>query len=163
MLGHHLAVLTLCAIVAVAPFCHWSISFFAGVIEFTNLPLSVMDLFKAFKELQKMHPTIYTLAQVTFCISFLVLRIGFWLPMFWMVLSDSKVFLESSRSFGIQQVAACYMVPSLGFLTGLQLFWGWKISCAVLKMLGIKETRSDDSDCKDLASKDPASYGSGKP
>jgi hypothetical protein len=160
MLGHHLATLTLCALVAVAPYSHWGISFFAGVIEFTNLPLTVIDLFKAFKELQIMYPGIHTLTRATFSISFLVLRIGFWLPMFWIILTDAKELVAVSNSIGLQQVCAFYMVPSLGFLTGLQFFWGWKIVCAATTMLGNGKPSSDKGD---LPRKDPDSYGAVKP
>merc|ERR1711884_678905 len=133
MLAHHGAVLTLAILVALAPFSHWGAPFLAGLIEFTNLPLTVMDLFKSFKDLQQRFPGTFLASQAIFAIGFFVLRVVLWLPIFGLIFSDSITFLRIGGAQGLQFAAAAYMIPTGGFLTGLQLLWAWKIVKMIMR------------------------------
>ena len=77
MIGHHIVTGTL-GLMGLHPFLHYRGLFFFGVAEVTNVPLTILDMFKYITVLKEKYPMGYSLTQVTFAASFIILRLIAW-------------------------------------------------------------------------------------
>ena len=134
MMGHH-AVTMLLGFLNLHPYIHYQIIYFGGVIELSNIPLTVYDMFKHFPKLEKRFPSIMAASKFTFALSYVVLRLILWLVNAYGFHVDSIAYLQSGTAHSVTTV----LINQTGnvFLTGLQLFWGKKVVKGVLMTLGL--------------------------
>ncbi len=146
MLAHHLITAAL-GYFGLHPYLHGYGLFFFGVAELTNVPLTAYDIFKYMKaaKWQEKYATTFTVAKLSFAVSFVILRLIVW-PMtsypFW---KDSVALLQSGKAHS-NFVVLFFLLANV-FLTFLQFFWGWKIVESVLpKKDSIAVTTNDEKD-----------------
>jgi TLC domain len=130
MIGHHGVTGTL-AYFGLHPYLHFYGLFFFGIAELTNIPLTIMDVFKYFKDkpLGKAMQMLNAGSRNTFAVSFIILRLAIWpvysLP-FWkgsIALLRGEQDAQSSERMHSTYVVGFFLFANL-FLTGLQFFWG---------------------------------------
>lgn len=136
MIGHHF-VTCLLAYFSLHPYLHYAALYFMGLAELSNIPLTLIEVFESFPALAATFPLVYELSRYTFVVSFLLLRIVFWLYY-------SIDFWQGSLSLLIQGTAHSNFVVgfflfSHVFLTGLQFFWGIKILRMVVEAFSPKK------------------------
>ena len=117
------------------PYIHYQIIYFGGVIEFSNIPLTVFDTFKHFPKLQAAMPSVFLFSKLSFALAFFVLRWFLWFPNAYGMHSDSYYYLQSGSVHSQTTVIA--VVLGNIFISGLQILWGIKIAKNVLISLGI--------------------------
>ena len=124
MIGHHAVTGTL-AYFGLHPYLHFYGLFYFGVAELTNIPLTIVDIFKYYPDMKKHFPVVNEVARISFAVSFIILRLIIW-PFysypFW-VGSFELLFKEAPHSYF---VVGFFLFANI-FLTGLQFFWGSKI------------------------------------
>merc|ERR550537_2189725 len=77
MFAHHAMTAYLC-FEGMRPYVHYYVFYFIGVAELTNVPLTLYDAMKMFPRLRELCPRVYAFAQLSFAVSFMVLRNVFW-------------------------------------------------------------------------------------
>jgi len=140
MIAHHFAALLLSVLGLEYVYLHYYAPFFFGLVELSSIPLSVMDLFKDFKPLQKVYPTLFELSRSIFAVIFLVVRVGYWPVVSYLFWCDSldELAAGSQPKPLVYTFCVCNVV-----LTSLQLFWGWLVAKGLWKALFGKK---DDKD-----------------
>lgn len=125
MLGHH-AVTAALAYFGLAPYLHYMGLFYFGIAELTNVPLTVVDIFKYFPDLAKQYPILNDLCRYSFALSFIILRLIVWpifsYTYFW---TGSIDLIRSEKAHSLFVVI--FFLSANVFLTFLQFFWGSKI------------------------------------
>ena len=121
MILHHAAVVFL-TIICFSPFLHPEGFFYLGMAEVTNIPLTWMDVCIKKPEWKDRWPFLHDLSQLTFAVTFIGIRLVFWMiraiPV-WCDLSG-MLLIGNVRSY---PVAVGFIVIS-GVLTVLQFIWG---------------------------------------
>jgi hypothetical protein len=135
MIGHH-AVTGFLAYFMLAPYAQYQTFFFSGIVEISNLPLTLMDIFKYFPELANAYPTINSLSRNSFGILFIILRLLIW-PVLSYSFVKGSIELILNRKSHSNFVIGFFVFSNL-FLTGLQFYWGSKI----LHILLVKKSKS---------------------
>lgn len=124
MIGHHIVTGTL-AYFGLAPYLHYFGLYFFGIAEFTNVPLTFVDIFKYFPEMKNRVPMLNELMRYTFAVSFVLLRLVYW-PIycypFWKGSYELVVTGKAHSTF----VVTFFFLANM-FLTALQIFWGSKL------------------------------------
>mmetsp|Transcript_22435 Transcript_22435/g.32719 ORF Transcript_22435/g.32719 Transcript_22435/m.32719 type:complete len:267 (+) Transcript_22435:90-890(+) len=124
MIGHHLVTGSL-AYFGIHPYVHYYGLFFFGFAELTNIPLTLVDMFKYFPDLKEKMPVLNEFCRITFAVSFIIVRLIMWPYIsygFWVGALD---LLRTGRAHSTF-VVAVFFGANL-FLTGLQFLWGSKI------------------------------------
>ena len=131
MIGHHLFTAAL-GYFGLHPYLHGAGLFFFGVAELSNVPLCFYEIFKYLKPAgyQEKYKMLYELAQVSFALSFVVLRLIIWPIKSWVFWQGSIELLSSGKAHS-QFVVGFFLLANM-FLTGLQFMWGWSIIQFVL-------------------------------
>ena len=124
MIGHHLVTGTL-AYFMLHPYAQYQCFFFSGMVELSNIPLTLMDVFKYFPNLANAYPTLNSLSRTLFGITFIVLRLLIWPVLSYHFDKGSLELVTSGKSHS--NFVVLFFVVSNIFLTGLQFFWGSKI------------------------------------
>lgn len=122
--GHHATTLYL-VLLARAPFVHVYVAFFIGVASASSVLLGFVDIFRHVGALQRALPLTNTCLRVAFALTFLATRSALWLHISLRFWKDVYTVLAAGTA---HSVWACgvYLAAN-AFLTGLQLFWTWKI------------------------------------
>lgn len=124
MIGHHIVSASV-AYFGLHPFGHRSALFYFGIAEFTNIPLTIVDVFKYFPELAKQFRLVNEASRYIFALSFVVLRLIIW-PIgavsFWWTCTSLLREGTAHSTF----VVSLFLGANL-FLTALQFWWGSKI------------------------------------
>jgi len=117
------------------PWCTYYAVFFFAVVEVSSVPLCAVDVYRSIPSLmaEPVHRAINEVCRTTFALSFLAVRClafpALMLLQLWpdlyecYTLGDVRVPLRVYVWMGLASM----------FLTGLQLFWGWKILKVILK------------------------------
>lgn len=126
MIGHHLATASL-GFLGLAPYLHGAGLFFFGLAEISNIPLTVYDIFKyqVKNGWQESYAGLFKLSQVTFALSFIILRLIMWPIKSWTFWNGSIELLQSGKAHS--QFAVGFFLIANIFLTFLQFMWGWTI------------------------------------
>lgn len=132
MIIHHLAVICVGSVTALIS-CgfRYFTPFFYGMIEISSVPLSVMNFFKNNPHLIKAYPDIYNKVRLLFAITFLLVRVGLWTPIYFNFFSLASMLLYSSDVISTQIILSLFIASSL-VLTILQYFWASKIIGALV-------------------------------
>lgn len=138
MIGHHFVTGSL-GYFGFYPYLHYKGLFFFGVAELTNIPLTIYDVFKRFKDLKQKFPALDNFVQMIFAASFIIVRLVAW-PIisfdFWIGSIKLLMSGEAHSNFVV-----CYFLVSNIFLTGLQLMWGQTIIGKLLEALGLSKKK----------------------
>lgn len=133
MIIHHVAVICVGSVTAfISSGFRYFTPFFYGVIEISSVPLSVMNSFKNNPDWIKKYPGVYNNVRLVFGITFLLVRVVLWTPIFWNFVSLASMLLYSSEVVSTQIILAVFVFASL-VLTFLQYFWASKIIGAIVK------------------------------
>ena len=124
MIGHHIATGSL-AYFGLHPYVHYYGLFFFGFAELTNIPLTIVDIFKYFPDLKAKFPALNDLCRVAFAVSFILLRLLLWPYVSFEFWTGSLALLQEGKAHSIF-VVSVFLGANI-FLTGLQFFWGSKI------------------------------------
>ena len=142
MIGHHFVTGSL-AYFGLHPYLHYYGMYYFGIAELTNIPLTIMDVFKYFKHWADKYPTLNSIIRTTFGVSFILLRLIMWPILsapFWM---GSLTMLYNGTAHS-PFVVAYFLLANL-FLTGLQFTWGQKIvSSIIMKKPKKKDPKASD-------------------
>ena len=141
MIGHHLVTGSL-AYFGLAPYLHYYGLFFFGVAELTNVPLTIVDVFKYFPDLAKKLSILNELSRVSFAVSFILLRLIVW-PYFsyHFALGSIDLLTTNFHTKCHSGFVVGFFLFANVFLTGLQFFWGSKIVGFLFK--GNKKEKGD--------------------
>lgn len=140
MIIHHLLV-TILAYMGCAPYIHLEAVFFFGVAELTNIPLTMIDIFKYLPWLRQTYPWLYDLTRTAFAILFIILRLITWPMQCWNFWMSSGVLICRHYGFEAESIFASmlsykitvaphsilvvvFFVAANLMLTALQYFWG---------------------------------------
>ena len=133
MLIHHVAVICVGSVTAfISCGFRYFTPFFYGVIEISSVPLSVMNSFKNNPDWIKKYPGVYSNVRLVFAITFLLVRVVLWTPIYWNFFSLVSMLLYSSDILSTQIILSIFILASL-VLTMLQYFWASKIVSAIVK------------------------------
>ena len=124
MIMHHLITGSL-GYFGLYPYLHFNGLFYFGIAELTNVPLTIVDIFKYFPDLAKRFSWLNELCRYSFAISFFILRIIVWPYVSYEFWVGSVNLLQSGKAHSTF-VVAFFLLANL-FLTGLQFFWCSKI------------------------------------
>jgi hypothetical protein len=124
MIGHHLATFSL-AYFGLNPYVHYYGLFFFGFAELTNVPLTMVDIFKYFPDLKEKMPIVNEICRVSFAISFIIVRLLIWPYISYQFWLGSLELLNNQTAHSVF-VVLVFLGANI-FLTGLQFFWGSKI------------------------------------
>lgn len=124
MIGHHLVTGSL-AYFGLAPYLHGRASFFFGAAEWSNVPLTFVDIFKYFPDLKNRFPMVNEVSRVLFALFFIVLRLIIWPYISYDFWIGSYDLLSTGKAHSNFVVA--FFLGANFFLTFLQFFWGSKI------------------------------------
>ncbi|KAL3807931.1 hypothetical protein ACHAXA_009297 [Cyclostephanos tholiformis] len=128
MIVHHVAVM---CVAQFGAFYHCGFRyfhpFFFGVVELSSVPLSIMNSFKNNDNLIRTHPLIYRAVRWVFGVTFLLVRVIFWTPMYWNFFAIGMVILSESKLGIIRQVLFTGFFFAGAILTMLQYYWAGKI------------------------------------
>lgn len=150
MIVHHVLV-TLLAYMGLHPYVHIDAMFFFGVAELTNIPLTIIDVFKYLPDLKKNYPAANEACRSIFAVLFIVLRLLVW-PVycypFWvhslqlLTIDQSSSINRSIVSFFTKTLSVppldssvachstfvvCFFLFANVMLTLLQFYWGFTI------------------------------------
>ena len=142
MILHHIATAVL-AYFMLAPYAQYQCFFFSGIVEISNIPLTIMDIFKYFPDLAKQYSTINSLSRTMFGISFIVLRLIIWPVLTYYFITGSINLLVTNTAHN-QYIVIFFIICNI-LLTALQLFWGSKI----IHILLFKKSSSTSKTQKD--------------
>ncbi len=125
MIGHHVATFAV-GYFCLYPYCHGYSLFFVGIVEFTNVPLTFVDIFKYFPDLKEKFSAVNEVSRIIFAIAFIIIRLIMWpyigITKFWVGSVDLVKTGNAHSNFVVIFVLAANL-----FLTGLQFLWGYKI------------------------------------
>ena len=124
MIIHHGFAAT-ASIVGMHPYQQQNALYFYGVTEITNIPLTVVDVFKFFPELKQRYPTVNALARYSFAASYTILRLMLW-PFQSVAIWKTSIQLLNSGEYHSFAAVIFVLVTHIA-LTILQYFWGYKI------------------------------------
>jgi hypothetical protein len=130
MIAHHV-VTALLAYLSLNPYLQYYGIFFFGLPEVTSVPLTFVDIFKMFPELQSKYPTLNSISRWTFGVLFILVRIIYWPIVSYSFWTGSISIIATKRSHSLP-VTIIYLLANI-FMTGLQFFWGSKIVSSMLK------------------------------
>lgn len=119
------------AIVGFFPYFQWFSLYFYGIVEFTNIPLTVVDVFKIFPQFQEKYPLINQFARYSFAISYFLIRLLLWPFYSYIFWGQSFDLLISGKARS--PLTTVYILITHFLLTILQYFWGYKILTFVTK------------------------------
>jgi len=161
MIIHHFLV-TILAYMGCFPYIHLEASFFFGVAELTNIPLTIIDVFKYLPGLKKNYPAVNEAMRSIFAVLFIILRLIMW-PLqcwnFWMSsgvliakhfqLSAMEATLTQFLSYKITVMphsifAVMFFVIANLMLTALQFYWG----ITIFGFLFVKKDKGDGKTVK---------------
>lgn len=142
MIGHHIATFSL-AYFGLNPYVHYYALFFFGFAEMTNIPLTLVDIFKYFPDLKEKYPTLNEICRISFAVSFIIIRLFVWPYISYYFWVGSLDVLNSGKAHS-SMVVIVFLVANL-FLTGLQFFWGSKIFGFLFKSNKKEKTNPKDS------------------
>ena len=129
MVFHHF-IACFFSFVLLDPYAQFFVMFYYGIIELTNIPLTIMDIFKYFNHWAKQFPLLNQVTRYTFAISFIFLRLICWPIKSWRFISGSIYLLYSGEAH--DSTAVALLLISTIAMTFLQFFWGQKIFASVL-------------------------------
>ena len=133
MLFHHVAVICVASVSAfVTQGFRYYTPYFYGLIEISSVPLSVVNSFKHNKHWIKAYPEAYTAVRMVFALSFLLVRVVLWTPIYWSFFALATMLLYSSESTLTKVILTLFNSSSL-VLTMLQYYWATKIISAMVK------------------------------
>jgi hypothetical protein len=118
MVGHHFFS-ALVAYFGLFPFGHFAALYYLGVAEATNIPLTVVDVFKYFKDLAAKYRLLNEISRYSFALSFVVMRLIIW-PIGSVTFWKGCVNLLTSGAAHSKFVVSFYLAANI-FLTGLQV------------------------------------------
>lgn len=124
MIGHHVVTGTL-AYFGLFPYLHYKGLFYMGVAELTNVPLTIVDIFKYFPDMAKKYSGLNEFSRISFALSFVLIRLLYW-PYFSLDFWRGSIELIASGKAHSNFVVGFFLAANV-FLTGLQFFWGSKI------------------------------------
>ena len=133
MIIHHVAVICVGSVTAfISCGFRYFTPFFYGMIEISSVPLSVMNFFKNNPEWIKEYPGVFSKVRLLFGITFLLVRVVLWHPIYWNFFFLCSYLLYSSDIISTQIILSLFILASL-VLTFLQYFWASKIIVALIK------------------------------
>ena len=133
MIIHHVAVICVGSVTAlISSGFRYFTPFFYGMIEISSVPLSVMNSFKNNPDWIQNYPGVYKIIRLVFGITFLLVRVVLWTPIYWNFVSLASMLLYSSEVVSTQIILSIFVLASL-VLTILQYFWASKIIGALFK------------------------------
>lgn len=124
MIGHHVVTGTL-AYMGLHPYLHGRAMFFFGFAEFTNVPLTFVDIFKYFPALKERFSLVNEVSRVVFALSFIIIRLIIWPFVSYQFWVGSYDLLSTGKAHSTFVVS--FFLGANVFLTGLQFLWGSKI------------------------------------
>jgi len=140
MLIHHAAVV---CVAQFGAFYHCGFRyfhpFFFGVVELSSVPLSIMNSFKNNDYLIGTYPLMYRAVRWVFGVTFLLVRVAFWTPLYWKFFTIGSMLLyESDLGFIGKMLFTGFFFAGI-VLTVLQYYWAWKIIMGLAK--GLNQVR----------------------
>jgi hypothetical protein len=124
LLAHHLAVGFL-QYMGMCGFVNRDSYFFIGIVEFTNVPLSILEAFRAIPAWQDEYKMAYDCLRIIFAFSFVVIRLILWPLLATPIVVDLVYDIIEGKAHSNLVVAI--FVMSTFLLTALQFIWGKKI------------------------------------
>ncbi len=154
MFIHHLLVFIL-SLFGYDHFLHYWAIFFFGIVETSNIPLTIMNIVKLAVGEEKNKYAIYNINRNLFAISFIVIRLIFWPYYFYFCIEQAvKLYMSGElRSSYFYVFTTCSSL-----LTLLQLFWGVKIFANLLSGGG-KKSKSSNSNSNSSSNSSSSSSG----
>ncbi|CAM9673426.1 unnamed protein product [Chrysoparadoxa australica] len=132
MVAHHIIAVGLAYQLLRDEYCHYYAVFFLGLTELSSVPLSVVDIFKHFRELGDKYAGLNTALRLAFAVLFLLVRCIWW------PLVSVQFYQDTFESFSKGTVhdtgVVLFFLVSNILLTLLQWYWGFLIVRAALKM-----------------------------
>ena len=128
--AHHVLGIVLLAAALVSGHGHQMIAW-AGVSELTNVPLSGLDLLRAFNN----KGFLYTLCGVSLWLGFVLTRVGSLLLCAIAHMHDLWELRAATRLHELNPILRCLTLPALLFIWSLSTFWFTKIHSGMLKAL----------------------------
>jgi len=133
MIIHHVAVICVGSVTAfISCGFRYFTPYFYGMIEISSVPLSVMNAFKNNPHWIEKYPNVYKNVRLVFGITFLLVRVVLWTPIYGNFFSLVSMLLYSSDIYSTQIILTIFTLASL-VLTILQYFWASKIIAALVK------------------------------
>lgn len=134
MIVHHLAVM---CVAQFGAFYHCGFRyfhpFFFGVVELSSVPLSIMNSFKNNDHLISAHPLMYRAVRLVFGVTFLLVRVVFWTPVYWNFFAIGMTILYESELGIILQILFTAFFCAGMVLTMLQYYWAGKVISGLVK------------------------------
>jgi hypothetical protein len=121
MLGHHFVTAFL-GYLGLGPFFQYQALFFFGLAEWTNVPLTIVDVFKYFPMYAEKFNIINQFARYSFALSFVILRLILW-PYYSLSYFPELFDLMSKGKIRSMIVVTIFVGADI-FLTFLQFLWG---------------------------------------
>lgn len=117
------------------PWCLYYCIFFFAIVEVSSVPLCAVDLYRQLPILLKLplHSAINEVCRVVFALSFLVVRCLFFPCLMAFRLWPDMASAYIAGDVRVSMPVFVWMMFASIFLTGLQLFWGYKIVKVVAK------------------------------
>lgn len=117
------------------PYLMYQGGFFFGFVEVSSLPLVFVDLFRQFPGLHEgpIGHAVNEVVRISFAVSFLIIRCVMWPMVVLRLLLDLITVTQAGELQGAVQMSIFLCTCSV--LTFLQLFWGFKVVSAMVKML----------------------------
>ncbi len=140
MIVHHVAVI---CVAQFGAFYHCGFRyfhpFFFGVVELSSVPLSIMNSFKNNDHLIMDHPLMYRTVRWVFGVTFLLVRVIFWTPIYWSFFVIGMLILSESELGIVRKVLFTAFFLASMILTMLQYYWAGKIVLGLAKGPKMKE------------------------
>ena len=134
MIVHHVAVM---CVAQFGAFYHCGFRyfhpFFFGVVELSSVPLSIMNSFKNNESLIVDHPLMYRAVRWAFGVTFLLVRVVFWTPVYWNFFAIGTTILRESELGIVGQTLFTGFFFAGMVLTMLQYYWAGKIVAGLAK------------------------------
>lgn len=140
MIGHHVLTAAACYVSMVSATFQYYLVFFCGMVELTNIPLTIYDLFKFFPEYKPVFPILYRSSRLLFTVWFIAIRLILWpLRTF-----ECLQYVCHSLLTGYLQPTATlfFLMPIIILATTLQLIWGLSVIRLAREALGSKSAYS---------------------
>ena len=135
MIIHHFIVVLSCQGSLQLKFMQYYAIYLYGILELTNIFLTLMDVFKLFPKLISNFPEIYQMIRTCFVASFVIIRlIG--LPYYIYFFARDTLHLltyPESRSNSISDRYLWFILLSTVFMVLLQFYWGYLIAYSLLR------------------------------
>lgn len=134
--AHHIATGLLCLDCLHYTFTEYYAIFYLGIAEASSIPLGVMNLFKMSKELVAAYPFTNFIFSLSFCLSFLFVRVVWWLRINYSFWNDAITLLPVGNVAlrnGVPVLHIYLWLLANAFLTAMQLYWAQKVTMGLLK------------------------------